>query len=36
MNEQDFTASYDVSNFVLEVFERAQLFLPRLDARLRL
>ena len=32
MNEQDFTISYDVSNFVLEVFERAQLFLPGLDA----
>jgi hypothetical protein len=33
MDEQDFTVSYDVSDFVLEsVFERAQLFLPRLDA----
>jgi len=32
MNEQDFTVSYDVSNFILKVFERVQLFLPHLDA----
>jgi len=32
MNEQDLTVSYGVSNVVLEVFERTQLFLPRLDA----